>query len=601
MVVKFSCAVDKTDAELTSKYALAGATLSSAKLSDDAQSVTLTFNTVELSSDAIFTVQPIKTKADASKKTALYSDVFKKYEDKVAPTVVSASAKIGGSATEATNFTLTFSEPLATKPSVRVDGATVDASKVVLSGDTATVTTNVKAGQTYKIDVYNLMDQAKTPNTTALSSTTLSVTVDTVVPTVTATAKGDNQIELVFSKDMNTTKVASAITTAANLVKDASYKDVTYSVGAYNDKKIVLTISTIGLFANNATTQLINLLIPTGMEDTYGNKLVGGYMTQVTLTKDVTKPVYEKFEVTKDSAGTPTGIKLTFSEDIATKTPSTTIVDQDGVLVSTTPSYGTVANDAKSINVTIPGTLAGKKYTITFAAGSFQDNASTPNASDAFTITVDFGAASTTKATVTSATGAGSVITVVYSEAVTVSATNTANYTLNGAALPAGTTITLDPTKTTATITLPAGTIATTDASAPLVVSNVATVSGKTVETAIKTVSITDNTPAKIVSTQVSGNELTLTFSESLKADTVSAVDDATKLLNNFKIKVGDDELSASDFTAATATLVSGNDKVVRVVLTPASTTKWNNSKTITVEVKDTATIKGADTLTISK
>lgn len=596
LVVKFACAVDKTEAETISKYALGGATVTSAKLADDAMSVKLTLNTVELGADQIFTVQPIKTKADGTKKTALYSSVFAKYEDKVAPTATSASAKIGGTATEATSFTVTFSEPLATRPSVRVDGVTVDNVVLDAGGESATVTTNVKAGQTYKIDVYNLMDKAATPNTTAVSSTTLSVSVDTAAPVVTATAKGGNQIELAFSKAMKTATVSTAITAAAKLVKDASYKDVTYTVSAYDsaNNKVVLTVDTTGLFANNATTQLINLLIPTGMEDTYGNKLVGGYMTQVTLTKDVIKPAYQKYEVTKDAAGNATGIKLTFSEDVAVKTttPATTIVNQDGVLVTAQPTLSEVANDNKSVNVTIPGTLAGQKYTINFPAGIVADTSN--NTSDAFNVSVDFGAASTTKATVLSVTrndiAHTNVISVLYSEAVSVNATNTANYTLNGAALPAGTTITLNAARTTATITLPAGSIAANDTSAPLVVSNVVTVSGKTVETAIKTVAVVDNTAAKLASTQVSGKEITLTFTEDIDAATV----DATEISQNFTIKAGDTELT--DFTGASYSFVTGNAKIVRLVIPTL-----DSSKTITVTVKDNATIKGADGIAISK
>jgi uncharacterized protein YggU (UPF0235/DUF167 family) len=302
--VTFSEAISKDDVDTNyaTLFSIGGDDPAAAEVSDDAKSVELTFDKteVERSADATVIVQPIITKADATKKTALYSGVFAKYADTVAPTLVSAEATIGGTAKETDTVVLTFSEPVA-KPSVRINGTTIASSKVAVDTNPykVNVTTTVKEGETYTVDVYNITDLATNANVTAQNTATLNITVDRVAPTVTASAEGDNKVVLTFSKEMNSDKVNAAITAAANLVKDSKNADLTYTVDntkLSTDKKVTLTI-TGSLYSSDSTTAVANVFIPLNIEDKVGNVLVGGYTTQVSFTQDKTAPAYQSYEV----------------------------------------------------------------------------------------------------------------------------------------------------------------------------------------------------------------------------------------------------------------------------------------------------------------
>lgn len=330
------------------------------------------------------------------------------------------------------------------------------------------------------------------------------------------------------------------------------------------------------------------------MTDSNKNKLAGAYMTQVTFTKDTTKPAYQKFEVKKDSNKKATGITLTFSEDIGkTSNAGVVVVNQD-VVLKRTPSLVIDKKDAKSVDVTFAGVeLEGQKYTISFPAGAFEDVAG--NKADAFTVTVDFGAVATDNSPVkveritgTTVAGSANVITVSFPEKVTVSAVNTANYTLNGYTLPAGTTIYLDETQKKATITLPAGSVASKDR-APLVISGVVTTSGKTVETTIQLVDVVDDTPAKIASTQVIGNQIFVTFTEDIDFDSVTVA--SAKKSFVIKDNEGKDNTITVEEVGSTA-----DKKIISLTVTVPT------GKTIaSVSVNDGATITGTDKVAISK
>ena len=201
-----------------------------------------------------------------------------------------------------------------------------------------------------------------------------------------------------------------------------------------------------------------------------------------------------------------------------------------------------------------------------------------------------------------------------FGEEVTSSALQLANYKLDGQALPAGTVIYFNSAaKNSVTIELPAGSKnigeVGTGTTAVLNVANVADKAGKYADTKNLTVLVSDNTSATLQTVQLLGNDIILTFNESIDSTTASAINDATKLGNNFEIKVAGEVLNLGTLgtagtggTAASVatSLVSGNDKQVKISITPQVNgtgytgqvaSNWDITKSITVKVKG-ATLK---------
>jgi hypothetical protein len=144
-----------------------------------------------------------------------------------------------------------------------------------------------------------------------------------------------------------------------------------------------------------------------------------------------------------------------------------------------------------------------------------------------------------------SATDSADVITVNYGAAVkggaiTGSATDPNNYSINGNVLPAGTTITLNAAgvplgstaQTIAKITLPKGFIPTTDLNAVFRIANVQRVSDSTTITPyVDTFTVADNTAPVLQAANVTANNtIILTYNEA-----VDAAGDGTSfsILNN--------------------------------------------------------------------
>lgn len=115
------------------------------------------------------------------------------------------------------------------------------------------------------------------------------------------------------------------------------------------------------------------------------------------------------------------------------------------------PTDVDVLADGKTVKVAVQGSDAVKfgKLELATPAGFVNDRALTPVASKVKKYVVDFGAASATPLKVQSVTATANRndYTVRVDDAVTyASATNPSNYSVNGVALPANTTIVFDAT-----------------------------------------------------------------------------------------------------------------------------------------------------------
>ncbi|MEH6948427.1 hypothetical protein V7068_15415 [Bacillus sp. JJ634] len=527
VVVKFNKEVNKTDAQLVAKYAIGANNPTSAVLGEDKKTVTLTFanaSHVEVTNGTVV-VEPVKTAADTDVTTTKYVSVLT-YEDKEKPEIASVEAKTKGSV--ATSLTVKASEPIASGLA-KVNGEYVSVN--FNNTDTATITgLSLETSKTHTIELINLTD--KGGNVTVSTSTAFNVNVDSAAPTATLTAQGDKGILVTFSKPMDVASVAAAFT-ANNGVKNETLDAVNTSavvsaVADTNDTQFLIPVTST-LYADK-TSRTLTVVFPNTIQDKLGNNIAAGSQA-VTLTKDSTKPVATGYKVIKNANGEVTDIEVSFSEGLAADAnpAEPTIVNDNGVNVTASLLGGLTADAivAGDKKVTYSANTAAKvsgKYAFSFPVNLVTDQSEVGNKSAVFNYTIDFGAGATSFDLPSNPTSAANVITVEFGKAVkggavANSATDLANYTLSGKPLPEGTTILLDAAQDTATITLPAESIAKSDTNAVFTVANVKSLSNETVTNYSGTLAVVDNAKPLLKSASfTSDNKLVTVFSEDLAA-----------------------------------------------------------------------------------
>lgn len=249
-------------------------------------------------------------------------------------------------------------------------------------------------------------------------------------------------------------------------------------------------------------------------------------------------------------------IVVTVSEKIKAGTGSIVVVDKDGKIVTSDfTGAETIKDNTLTIAYSTPKTITGK-YTFNFPTGYVKDLSLAANASDAASIVYDFGAgtpaaAAELKATVTPA--GTNKFNVAFSDTVTTaSAESASNYSLNGTALPADTKVVLASDLKNVTITLPAGSIATSNNAAYLVVSGVVSYKGTTVTTTTQNVQVVDNVAPTLVSATKTSNGIVLKFSEKLNTTTVEVADftyDGKALAEGASVTATDDTVTITGVT----------------------------------------------------
>lgn len=621
--VKFSQAVDKTDAEIAANSSIQGVTINTRTLSADGKTLTLKASAPIDVKNAAVVVEPIMTKADKLVKTEKYVSLMT-YKDEVAPAITSVEAKTNG--TVATSLTVTTSEPVKSGALAKVDGNYVT---INFNGtDTAVVTgLNLEASKAHTIELINLEDLAG--NKTVSSSAGFNVSVDTVAPTAVLTTQSDKNILVTFNKSMNVAATEAAL--ANGVVKDEALAAVatgTASVVADSDNKQFVIPVTDTLFTNK-DSRTLNVVLKDAIVDSLGNKLVPTTQS-VTLTKDSAKPVATGYTVVRDAAGKVKAIEVNFSEGlkasgagdsiVAGQTlhqAATSIVNENGVLEASKfanyLSKPVATGDKKVVFEAATAEAITGKFAISFKNELVKDLSEAGNKSAAFNYTVDFGQGqSVTEFDVTSAAAtSNNVIKVTYPEAVkggavANSATDITNYTLAGKPLAAGTSITLDADQKVATITLPADSVSKDDQAAIFTVANVKNTAGtKTVKSYTGTVDVKDNVAPVLDSAKVLDNKtIELTYSEAIQID---AAGTNKNLGDSFVIKQGDTVLSLAN-AELTGTVASGFDKKLVLTIakgsdiagTPASAVKGGANQSIaTLSNETSATTTGAGTFVI--
>lgn len=541
--VVFTQAVDTAAAQTLTNYTLGGANPSAAALQADGVTVLLTFTSAQVKvTNAAFVVEPVTSKSDSGVLSVRYAGLFTA-NDTLAPAIKSVVSNT--ILNTASTVTVNFTEPVQSLGTVKIDGVVVTATNFV-AGDVKAVFNNLSldATTTHTLQIIGLSDRAVTANVAGVLSTSFSINKDTVAPIATLSAKGDHTILVTFDKEMNPDTVKAAFATGTTVVKDEVLNSLNSSVATVVpntfNKQFTIEVTT-GLYTDTKTSRTLTVVVPATITDVLGNA-IAATTKQVTLTKDTVAPVITKASFVKAGDNTITQIRATVSEGLAggAVTPTNanlTIVDEQGVLVQTTAFLAGLKPDlvvtAGSTELQFDATTAAKlsgKYTFTFAAGFVSDMAQTANTSPSASFELDFGTASAGTFTLVdgNANIAGNVITVNYTDAVhggavANAANNLANYTINGSALPVGTTITLNAAKTIATITLAAGSIATTDTGAIFTINNVQKTTGEVIAAFTKVITITDNVKPVLNSAVITSDEkLVLGFSEVLNAAPVA-------------------------------------------------------------------------------
>ncbi|MEC2077849.1 Ig-like domain-containing protein [Metabacillus fastidiosus] len=634
IVVTFNKELDKTTAEAETNYKFNNQALNSydgsatAVLQDGKKSVLVTFSASKNKTSFTFGVDGVKT---TDKKDVTVFSGTVNVDDKAAPTVSKSEFLSNG------NIEVTLSEPLATTtPIVRVDGkpvtASVSGSKVVVTAaalSSAGVTVN--GGETVSIYVANVTDTVG--NELDLYNGTVTKANDTTAPAITSvTQVGHNQLKVVFSEalgaaasDLGTNEFkflkGSTVYNSTNVALDAD--DTT-------NKTYIVTFTATDIYGstNPVDSQAVTLILDKdAVKDGYSNGNAA-YSQSFTFNSDKTGPSFVSAEVSSNKQTFELKFDEAFTGGTANVDESKIIVtDANGVRYSvqdaTTDVKAGAGNEKILVVDFIPASavsqvIANGNYTVTVQAGAIKDARSNNNIAAATTLTV--GDSADTQKPAVSLDGASgeNKFVVNFGEEVTSSALQLSNYKLDGKALPAGTVIYFNSTaKNSVTIELPNGSKnigeVGTGTSAVLNVANVADKAGNVADTKNLNVVVSDNTSATLQTVQVIGNDIILTFNEAINATTAAAINDPTKLAADFEIKVNGNVLNlgttgtgvAGDGSAAavTTSLVSGNNKQVKISLTSAVAhsnsndavaSNWDNTKPVTVKVKG-STLKDAN------
>lgn len=611
--VVFTQPVDKTSAEnAAANYTVtpAGAIPLNfavnkyAELQADGVTVILTLpNAYTTATQLGVLVQNVQAKNDATTTIPMYSSSVT-INDLTAPTAVSISSSTNGAT--ASTATVTFSEPIVAGAAIKIDGAYVLAATTPVataalysSNQVALIGLSLDATKSHTLQVVNLKDGAG--NVTALQSLTFNVTVDTVAPTALVATQTDSQFDVTFSKKMTVATVLAGIS-----VKDESYGPISATVTQpdINDAtkfNVAINGTDLTNLYLNKTSRVMTLVFANTILDTLGNTMVSTTQA-VTLNQDTAGPVVTGLSYKTQSDGKVISVTATFNEKVvAVALP--TVVDNNGILkAGFFAGVGVASTNTIVYTLTPAATLSGV-WSMTFSAGAAKDLASTPNNNVAYTGTINMGASTsttfkfdgtssiTTSAAITSGL-VQNVITVTYNRAVkggavTGSATDPNNYTLNGSVLPAGTPITLDAlTQKVATVTLPAGTVAKTDLQAIFTINNVQDTNGTTISAATPLVGVTDDTTPVLQSAQQVGNSIILTFNE--KVATPGA--NIAAILANYTIKCGTSTVIVGTTGVAVGSLVDGDNTKVQITFTTVGDSLYDASKTVTLKTNTTAT-----------
>lgn len=451
--------------------------------SDTERNVNLTDAYVTISSDKkTITVTPITDTTDyfegtyavsvstavrakvGSDSVAAYSGTFVAAEDTTAPTVT------GVSYVPSTNkIKITLSEPADVAPTATVDGG---APETLTANDTATEYTfdnTADAGSTISVSVNGAVDVKGNEMTSAYTKSVTITHVEANLNVVSAVQDSSNTIKVVFDKslckDADKAAALAAVDAGLTALRGGILQNFTSAFDADDDTNatVILTFPDgtapdYDIYPSGKTSTTITLNFGDGtLTDIYGNTN-DEIVKTVSMTKDTKAPVISSIRLNSDK----NAIEVVFNENITDVNIATGLtVRKDGVVVSAADgaegfrvtSAGPLEATISEKVLTIPyldGTDAamdvpGGKYTVHFADDTISDAHDNNNDAMVSSVLTVTDSTTTSPITVTGvADTATNKYTVSFNGKVGDSAILASSYSLNGAALPSGTSGFLD-------------------------------------------------------------------------------------------------------------------------------------------------------------
>ncbi len=596
--INFTAALDTASAETEANYSVApGLNVTDAKLSADKKTVTLTLDAT-MSNGTAYTVTVDKDLQVANGSAFAEKDFITNFlfNDEVAPTVSAVSTPNG-------NLRIALNEALSAPSDANPIAVVVNGQSITINttnNNTGWVSDNVitipkaslpalTSGQSYSLAVAGARDLLGNAMTLYSGNFNYQNVTDTTAPTLVSTkVTGETSVELTFSEELTAANAADL-----GLVVKKNGQTLSGAVATTTDNVTYeVDLSAVaGVYGNNETSSTLELTV-VGFKD-QGNNIGASVTRTVNLAKDTVKPTITRAVY----SSTNNNVTLQLSEEVTVAgnlASDITIINNTTSQVVSPSAPAQLSGDGKSIVIPTAG-FANGDYTVRVNAGTVADTALTPNQNAALSTT--FTVSNELTATTVSGVSANrDVLTVNYSAAVkggqgATSAANAANYKLDGAALPAGTLITLNAASDTATITLPAGSIATTHTGI-LTVSNVEAANGAKLATSNHLVALVDTKAPVLQSARVVNGELVLTISENVAGFTnldftdfvvqVNGVDvtEAAGTLastqvgpNEFNISVSDASLATGNVTVKVSDTADAADAATNRIVTGTSVT----------------------------
>ncbi|WP_150283504.1 hypothetical protein [Rummeliibacillus sp. TYF-LIM-RU47] len=614
--VTFNKSVDATTAEDEGNYSLDNTALNSsnakAELQDDSKTVILTLNTAfdnKSEHSVAVTISGILEKDSTTSKLPKFSSVIKVLDTTPAQ-VASVKGLTNGSTV--TEVTVDYSEPVQAGAVIKIDGTKVG---LTTAGESQTISgLSLDSSKEHTVEVVNLTDAAG--NITAVATSKFTATKDDVAPEIKSlTALNDKEFVVEFSEKIKASTLTAADFKLANSTTLATVTptDVRALDGDTTGTKFVVTTNLTSASYETVTSIPLTVAVAEkSFTDVAGNENAATTKS-VTLSKDTTAPVVQSVKFTKASSGDIEKVTFTFDENVAEVTgmnkDAVEVVSKTGLLQSGFVTGTSVSG--KTLTLTLKAGVKDGTYSFTLPAGFVTDTSTSLNKSAKVEKVLDFGAAEEeTQFAIVSAKNVVSenntnVITVDFGKdviggAFDGSATNTDRYTLNGKAIPSDAKIVLI-SQQKAQITLPVGTVETSDDAAVLQVSGVKTTTGLTNKLYTVTLdNLTDNVAPKLQTAQLlpDGKTFVLTYNENV-----------TGVVTNDDVKTAFKFTEAGkDVTLNTAKVVSVTGKTVVITADKAVTTStpevkaeaagFYNGKTAYTPVANDTILKGGVTYT---
>ncbi|WP_226545564.1 S-layer homology domain-containing protein [Bacillus thuringiensis] len=513
------------------------------KVSSDNKTVVVTFDKVHGLQDSVLVVNPVATKADANVKTAKHTQVIT-YKDAARPEVT------GVEYVDVNTAKVLFSEPIENIGEVT---ATKGAVKGEFKSGDNFVTINLSAVEENAEAVVTIVG-AKDFAGNLVSPNPAKVTVkkqaiDKTAPQVTGVeAVSNNQLKVTFSKEFTKEALTAGIT-----VNDEAPKNVELD----KDNKKVAYVTVNEKLKDGYNT----IKVAKGTKDSVNAELEKEYVKQliVTITEDKTAPELVKSEVVTDNE--KQFLVLTYNEEleVAGLLPEKGTLYKDFVTAEGKTFTGKVVKeerkDKKVVKIDLSGVEDGK-WTINLGAGFVKDTSENQNASKVKAITFDVGTVTNVvKELPYSVSAVNNEVTVTFEGQVDgLSATNAANYVIEGAQVEKAVLTENTAGKSKVKLTLKAGSVEANGNYAVAVKGvkdSTKAVEAKPSKDANLVVTLKENVAPKVEKAELkNGKDLELTFSEAVKdvaaADFIVLLDGKNVAELETKITVGEPKVEGS-------------------------------------------------------